>query len=131
MELLTIILQMVVTLIECLLEFNEFLTLLRHFIIVAKAHIQLLVLYTLALLRQQIVHVLFEILPIFSLMHLVRRQRNQPLLLTVDEQVARFLKCNRMMTLRMINLVHLVLVDQLMLRVQLRLVRVLQNANFD
>ena len=108
---------MVVALIECLLEFNEFLTLLRHFVVMAESHIQLLVLYTLALLRQQIVHVLFEILPVFRLVHLVRRERNQPLLLTVDEQVARFLKGNGMMTLRMVNLVHLVLVDQLVLRV--------------
>jgi hypothetical protein len=50
MEFLSIIFQMVMALIEGLFEFDEFLALLRYLIVVAKAHIQLLIFNTLALL---------------------------------------------------------------------------------
>lgn len=51
MEFLTIVFQVIMTLVESLLELNEFLTFHGNFIVVTETHIELLVLYTLSLLR--------------------------------------------------------------------------------
>jgi hypothetical protein len=96
---------MVMALIECLLEFNEFLTFHRYFIIVAEAHIELFVFNTLALLWQKRVHILLEILLVLGLMHLMLSQWHQPIFLGIDKDITRFLKGLRMMTLSMINLI--------------------------
>ena len=51
MEFLTIILQVIMSLVIGLLELNEFLSLFKYFVIVAVTHVQLLVLNTLTLFR--------------------------------------------------------------------------------
>lgn len=70
MELLSIMLQVIMTLVEGLLELNELLSLHGDFVVVTETHVELLVFDTLSLLWQQGIHVLFEIFLVFCLEHL-------------------------------------------------------------
>ena len=116
MELLPIVLQVVVALIESLLELDELVPLPSDLIIVAEAHIELLVLDTLGLLREHGVHVLLELLSVLSLEHLSASEWHQALFLTVNKQVPRLLQRQSMVTLCVVDFVQQVLIDKLMPR---------------
>lgn len=112
-ELLPIVLQVVVALVVRLFELDELVPFLGHLVVVAEAHVQLLVLDTLALLGKHGVHVLLELLSVLCLEDLHARQSRQPLLLTVNKEVPRLLQSQRVVTLSVVDFIQQVLVDQL------------------
>lgn len=98
MELLSVIFEVIVSLIVGLLKFDEFLSLLEDLIIVAVPHVKLLVLDTFTLFGQDRVNVLFEVFSIFSLENLLACHFHQSLLLTINKKVPRLLECNCVVT---------------------------------
>lgn len=129
MELLSVVLQVIVSLIVRLLELYEFVSLLGDLVVVTESHVKLLVLNTLGLLWEDGVHVLLELLFVLCLEHLDVCQCCQALLLTVYQKISGLLESQSMVTLRVVDLIKQVLVDQLMSSEKLRLLRILKNTN--
>lgn len=70
-KLLSIVLEVIMLLVVCLLEFDEFVPLLGNFIIVAVPQVEQLIFNRLVLFLQISVQVLSEVFLVFDLIHLM------------------------------------------------------------
>ena len=115
-KLLSIILEMIMLLEVGLLELDELVSFLGNFVIMTVPQIKKLIFDGFVLFSKIGVQVFSEVFFILFLLNLVLCISLKPELVRINKNIPRLLERNRMMTVKMIDLIFYIFIDQLFLR---------------
>jgi len=99
-----------------LLELDKLVSLLSYFVVMTVSQIQKLIFNRFVLFSKIGVQIFPEVFLIFLLLNLVISISLKPTLIRINKNIPRLLKRNRVMTVKMIDLIFNFLIDLLFLR---------------